>query len=359
MPPGDESDPKPTSQATSKGLLQALCGQRTEQTPIWLMRQAGRYLPEYREIRSRVSDFLELCYTPSLATEVTLQPVRRFELDAAILFSDILVVPHALGQGVHFAEGEGPVLEAIKDEAALAGLDVTQLRSRLAPVYETVERSAAALRGSPTTLIGFAGAPWTVASYMVEGGATRDFAQAKRWAFERPELFERLVDLLVEATASHLIAQANAGAEALQIFESWAGVLAEREFDRWCVQPIRQIVQRVRAAHPRVPIIGFPRAAGLGYLRFVQHTGVQAVGLDPGVPLQWAAAELQPLCTLQGNLDPVCLMVGGQSMDAAAWAILESWGAGARVFNLGHGVLPATPPNHVGRLVDLVHAWRG
>lgn len=341
-------------QVPAKSILETLEKKRPERLAIWLMRQAGRYLPEYREVREKAGGFLELCFTPALAAEVTLQPVRRFGVDAAILFSDILVVPYALGQDMRFSEGEGPLLDPVQDGRALARLGLEKLGERLSPVYETIERVAAALPAE-TCLIGFAGAPWTVASYMIEGKTTRDFNVVKVWAFEHGDLFERLMDMLVEATVAHLIRQVEAGAEVLQIFDSWAGALAEPEFEQWCVKPITEIVRRVKAAYPAVPIIGFPRGAGVGYMRFVMQTGVDGIGLDPSVPLAWAAQVLQPQAALQGNLDPALLAVGGATMRAAVLRILEAWGRGPLIFNLGHGVMQQTPPANVAALVEFVH----
>lgn len=349
--------PEQEQKRQNKPLVRVLNGERLARPPLWFMRQAGRYLPEYRDLRARAGGFLEMCLRPELAAEATLQPIRRFALDAAILFSDILVVPYALGQAVTFSEGEGPLLEPVCDAAGLARLSLKCLQRRLAPVYEAVERVAASLPVE-TALLGFAGAPWTVASYMVEGGTSRDFVAVKTWALGRPQEFSELVDLLVEATVEHLIGQVRAGAEVLQLFDSWAGALSEAEFDRWCVEPVREIVRRLATACPDVPIIGFPRGVGLGYRRFIERTGVRAVGLDPAVPLLWAARELQPRCALQGNLDPVLLVVGGTPLRQQTERILEAWSQGPFIFNLGHGVLPTTPPEHVAKLVDLVRAWR-
>jgi len=348
----------PDSVPTSKPLLDALLGRPAERPPIWLMRQAGRYLPEYREVRARAGSFLDLCYAPELATEVTLQPVRRYALDAAILFSDILVVPDGLGRRVSFREGEGPVLEPITDDGELAALDLENMERHLAPVYETVRQVRAALPPA-VTLIGFAGAPWTVATYMLEGGTSKDFATAKAWAYGRPEAFGKLIDCLVEATVRHLMAQISAGAEAVQLFDSWAGVLPEEAFEAWCIEPARRIVEVLRRQAPEVPVIGFPRGASCapgGYERFVKRTGVAAVGLDTAVPPAWAAAVLQPKCTVQGNLDPILLLVGGKAMEDATRRIVDTLAGGAHVFNLGHGVVPQTPPENVARLVEIVRA---
>ncbi|MFI4987525.1 MAG: uroporphyrinogen decarboxylase [Alphaproteobacteria bacterium] len=321
------------------------------------MRQAGRYLPEYRAVRQRAGGFLDLCFTPELAAEVTLQPVRRFALDAAILFSDILVIPLALGQGVRFTESEGPWLDPLADGEAIARLSSSSVEGRLAPVYEAISRIAAEM-APEVALIGFAGAPWTLASYMLEGRTSQDFAAAKLFAFRQPGEFQRLLDVLVEAVAGHLVRQVAAGVEALQIFDSWAGVLGECEFERWCVEPIRRIVERVRESCPAVPIIAFPRGAGVGYHRVVEHSGIDGISLDPSVPLAWAAEVLRPGAVLQGNLDPLLLVAGGDAMRQAAGRILHGWGQGPFIFNLGHGVPQTTPPDHVAQLVEIVHGWR-
>ncbi len=345
---------------TEKPLLQALRGDRPGRTPIWLMRQAGRYLPEYRKIRAEVDGFLDLCLDPARAIEVTLQPIRRFGMDGAILFSDILIVPHALGQEVAFREGEGPVLDPVRDGAAVARLDAGGLHGRLAPVYETVEGLADELRrlDERVALIGFCGAPWTVATYMVEGGTSKDFMAVKRWAYGDAEGFGALIDVLVEASAAYLVRQAGAGAEVLQIFESWAGAVDSAGFRRWVIGPVREIVQRVRRACPDVPIIGFPRGAGHFVAEFVRETGVDAVSLDSLVEPEWAAETLAGSVAVQGNLDPAYLLVGGGAMTAAADRILDSLAGGRFVFNLGHGVTPGTPVEHVGALVDHVHGRR-
>jgi len=356
MAQSSTSQKRSSKETPRKRLLRALAREELERPPLWLMRQAGRYLPEYRALRARAGGFLELCLTPELAAEATLQPVRRFALDAAILFSDILMVPFALGQDVRFSENEGPLLEPVGGRVS-AQLDLGRLPERLAPVYEAIERVRLSL-GPETALIGFVGGPWTVASYMVEGHTSRDFAAVKLFAFREPGEFAGLLDLLVEASATHLIRQVAAGAEVLQIFESWAAALGEREFDAWCIEPVRRIVLKVKAACPQVPIIGFPRGAGLGYKRFVERTGVDAIGLDPAVPLDWAARELQPYAALQGNLDPLLLVAGGEAMRQASERILRSWGVGPFIFNLGHGVVQTTPPEHVATLVEIVRGWR-
>ncbi len=334
-----------------KPLLRVLGGEAGWPPPLWLMRQAGRYLPEYRALRARAGTFLELCLTPELAAEATLQPIRRFGFDGAILFSDILVLPHALGQRVGFVEGEGPRLEPIRGMEDLRRLSAVELRERLEPVFETLRRLRTALPAE-TTLIGFAGAPWTVASYMVEGSGGGGFVQARRLAYESPDVFGALVELLVEATTAYLAAQAEAGAEVLQVFDSWSGILAEPERRRWSLDPLRRIVGRLKALHPGVPVILFPRGAGLLYRDFALSSGAAALGLDSSLPLDWAAAELQPHLALQGNLDPVLLLAGGEPMHREIGRILEHLGRRPFVFNLGHGILPETPVAHVAELVE-------
>ncbi len=343
---------------TTKPLVEALHGRRQTRPPFWLMRQAGRYLPEYRSLRARSESFLDFCYRPDLATEATLQPVRRFAPDAAILFSDILVVPHALGQRVSFEEGEGPRLDAVRDGERASQLSDEGLVERLAPVYEVVQRVAAEL--SPeVALIGFAGAPWTVATYMVEGGTSRDFAQVKRFAYRDPTGFERLIDLLTEATVAHLQAQIAAGADVVQLFDSWAGVLSEPDFGRLVIEPTRRIVDRLKRSARPVPIIGFPRGAGVKYLAYLAGTGVDGIGLDQTVPVGWAQQHLQSMATVQGNLDPEVLVVGGERLDAEVRRIVGALGGGPFIFNLGHGVNKDTPPEHVARLAAQLGASPG
>lgn len=340
-----------------KPLLRALSYQRQAQVPFWFMRQAGRYLPEYREIRAKARDFVQLCLTPELAAEITLQPLRRYGMDAAILFADILLVPHALGQRLEFREGEGPVLEPVRNVADLARLNADNLHQRLAPVYETVRRVAAAL-APEQALIGFAGAPWTVATYMVEGHGGTDFAQVKGWAWRDPAGFQQLMDRLVLATAEYLMAQVEAGAEAVQLFDTWAGALPADQFRRWCVQPMAEIVRLFRVRHPDVPVIAFPRGAGLLAGELIDRCGVNAIGVDWTVDPGWAARTLQPRATVQGNLDPRLAVVGGAPMLKQADAILDALGHGPFVFNLGHGFVPETPPEHVAALSAHVKAWR-
>jgi uroporphyrinogen decarboxylase len=342
----------------SKPLLAALRSEKPTRTPLWLMRQAGRYLPEYRELRAKAGGFLDLCYNPAYAAEITLQPLRRFDLDAAILFSDILVIPKALGQDLRFETGEGPALPPIRDLAGLEKLDQSRFLESLSPIFETVRRVKTDLPPQ-ATLIGFAGAPWTVACYMVEGGGSKEFAHVKSWAFRDPDSFQVLIDLLVEKTIIYLSAQCDAGAEAVQLFDSWASALPPAEFNRWVIQPTAKIVKALREKHPHIPFIGFPRGAGFGFERYVRETGVNGVGIDQNVPADWARDHLQPLTTVQGNLDPILLLTGGNRMEEEANRLLETLSPGRFIFNLGHGVLQQTPPDHVARLVDLVHGKNG
>lgn len=328
--------------------------------PWWMMRQAGRYLPEYREIRGQAGGFLDLVYNPELACEVTMQPIRRYRMSAAILFSDILVVPQALGQDVRFEEGEGPVLQPVRDEAALAALRQDRFDDILAPVYQTVRNIRASLSAEgfhDTALIGFAGSPWTVASYMVEGGGSKEFIHAKTWAYGDPRSFARLIDLLIDHTTAYLLEQVRAGAEAVQLFDSWAGVLDKDAFRALVTEPTRRIVARLKDEYPDVPVIGFPRGAGVKYLDYVQGTGVDAVSLDPSVPTKWAARMLQPHCVVQGNLDPVHLLAAGDQMTLAMEQIFADLKEGPFIFNLGHGIHKDTPPEHIDKLKELIYQF--
>ena len=336
-----------------KSLLRALAGETLAVPPIWLMRQAGRYLREYRALRETAPDFLSFCLTPELAAEVTLQPIRRFGFDAAIVFADILVVPHALGQQVGFRQGEGPALTALSGAADVRALTPDRVAERTAPVRETLKLVRMALPAT-VALIGFAGSPWTVATYMVEGGPSRDFARVKGWASQDATGFARLIDCLVAATTTYLIGQIEAGAEVIQLFDSWAGVLAEPEFHRWVIEPTQRITRAVKRRHPAVPIIGFPRGAGALYERYAIETGVDAVSLDPAITLPWARERLQSRKPVQGNLDPEVLLAGGAEMAEAARAILAELRGGPFVFNLGHGILPDTPTDNVAALIEIV-----
>jgi uroporphyrinogen decarboxylase len=338
--------------AQPKALLRVLKGERLDPPPWWLMRQAGRYLPEYRALRARARDFLGLCLTPALAAEATLQPVRRFGMDAAILFADILLVPYALGQQLGYGD-DGPVLDPIAESGGLAGLHLDPLAARLEPVCETIRLCRAALP-SETALIGFAGSPWTVATYMVEGGTSRDFRLVKSWAYRDPSGFAALIELLTEATIAYLSAQITAGAEAVQLFDSWAGILSETGFERWVIAPTRKLVAALKQRFPTVPVIGFPRGAGLLYERYAAETGVDAVSLDTAVPPGFVRDRLQPRLAVQGNLDPVLLMVGGVALEEAVNELRSVLGHGPFIFNLGHGVLPPTPPENVAAVARLL-----
>jgi uroporphyrinogen decarboxylase len=317
------------------------------------MRQAGRYLPEYREVRSKVSSFLDLCRTPELAAEITLQPLRRFDLDGAIVFSDILMVPYALGQKVEFVEGEGPRLEPIRDAAGIARLNLRNVAKALEPVSETVEKVKGAL---PDTipLIGFCGAPWTVATYMIEGAGSKDQAEARQWAYRDRVAFQGLIDVLVDASADYLVGQVRAGADVVQVFDSWAGSLPEDEFARWCIAPTKRLVERVKADMPEVPVIGFPRGAGVLAERYAIETDVDAISCDAITPVAWIKDRLQKLLPVQGNLDPLLLVAGGSQFDKRVEEILATLGSGSFIFNLGHGIRPETPIENVERLVRLV-----
>jgi uroporphyrinogen decarboxylase len=339
----------------TKTLLRALAGEAVWPPPVWLMRQAGRYLPEYREVRGKAGDFIALCTDPELATEVTLQPVRRFGLDAAILFSDILMLPWALGHGLRFAEGEGPVLPRLHDEAGVEALDRGRLAEAIAPILETVRRVRAAL-DAETALIGFAGAPFTVACYMIEGGGSKDFAATRQMAYQDPDLFGRLMQVLTEATIDYLLAQIAAGAEAVMLFDSWAGVLSPGLFRAHVTAPARRIVGALRLRFPRVPIIGFPRLAGVMLGDYAVLAGTDGVGMDTAMDPARAQWLVPKRTALQGNLDPMALLAGGRAMRDEANAILLAMRGRPFVFNLGHGIVPQTPPDHVAALVEQVRA---
>jgi len=341
---------------TQKPMLEALAGRTLATPPVWLMRQAGRYLPEYRTLRGKATGFLEFCYTPELAAEATLQPVRRFATDAAILFSDILVVPDALGQSVDFRDGEGPALQPIRSEAEIKTLKRQGILEHLRPIFDTIKILSLEM-ASGVALIGFAGAPWTVAVYMVEGRGGGDCGIVRAWAKQSADGFAALINILVEATGDYLVEQARSGVEAVQIFDSWAGALDDDEFRRWVIAPTRQLVRRVKGACPGLPVIGFPRGAGRRALAYAEETGVDGVSLDHTQPLDWIADTLQPKCTVQGNLDNQALLAGGAILERQTLKILAALAGGPFIFNLGHGVLPETPPEHVARLVEIVHGW--
>jgi uroporphyrinogen decarboxylase len=339
----------------TKPLLDVLQGGVRHPPPIWMMRQAGRYLPEYRELRERAGGFLDLCFNPKLAAEVTLQPVRRFGFDAAILFSDILVIPHALGQKVSFEAGEGPRLTPLLQLGGLNALRAEAEQSALAPVYETVRLVKAALP-KDVTLIGFCGAPWTVATYMIAGHGTPDQAPARIFAYRQPEEFAALIERLVQASAAYLVQQLKAGAEVVQLFDTWAGVLAPEEFERWCLQPAKKIVAQVRSEVPDAKIIGFPRGAGTNLMRYAEQTGFNAVGLDWMIDKTFARHQIQSVVPVQGNLDPLALLAGGSALDRAVDATLDAFSARPFIFNLGHGILPETPIAHVEQMVKRVRS---
>jgi uroporphyrinogen decarboxylase len=332
-------------------LLRVLAGEVVEPPPIWIMRQAGRYLPEYRKTRKEAGSFLDLCYSPGLAAEVTLQPIRRYDFDAAILFSDILVVPDALGQKVRFVEGQGPLLDPLPD--GLDSLKVGNILPALTPVLETVGLVRRAL-DPDKALIGFCGGPWTVATYMVAGKGTPDQGPARRMALAEPERFGSLIDLVVEASASYLIAQLGAGADVVKIFDSWAGILDEAEFERWAVRPVRAIVEKVRAAVPGARIIAFAKGAGARLGDYARSVGADAVAVDWTLPMSKARDLVPRSVALQGNLDPFRLIVGGEALDEAIDATLAAMRGRPHIFNLGHGITPETPVEHVARLVARV-----
>jgi uroporphyrinogen decarboxylase len=338
---------------STKPVLGVLDGETFATPPLWLMRQAGRYLPEYRSIRGTCQSFLDLCFNPKLAAEVTLQPIRRFGFDAAILFSDILVIPHALGQRVSFESGEGPRLDALAAPADLGRLKPTIDQQALAPVYETIRLVKAELRAN-TALLGFCGAPWTVATYMVAGFGAHDQVPARLFAYRYPDAFSKLIEILVEASAAYLIAQFKAGVDAVQIFDTWSGVLPPDEFDKWCVEPCARIIDLVRKEIAGAKIIGFPRGAATKLERYVDRVSVDAVGLDWMIDLSFARDRIQSRRPVQGNLDPLVLLAGGEALDRAIDAILENFASRPFIFNLGHGILPETPIAHVERLIARV-----
>lgn len=334
-------------------ILQALGGSLLDVPPIWMMRQAGRYLPEYRELRTKAATFMDFCFNPKMTVEATLQPIRRFDLDAAIIFSDILVIPHRLGQTVSFETGKGPMLEPITAETGLSVLKGQIDLESLSPVFEALQLVRAQLPASKA-LIGFCGAPWTVASYMIAGHGTPDQAPARLFAYSHPELFAELIDRLVDASIDYLCKQVDAGADVLQIFDSWAGVLPVLEFDKWSLQPITRLVEEVKKRHPDTPIIAFPRGAGTHLTRFAELAGVDCIGLDTSAELAWAAAHIQPKKCVQGNLDPLALVAGGAELDKSIDQILDALGSGPFIFNLGHGIVPQTPIANVERMLARV-----
>lgn len=340
----------------SRALIRVLDGETLTPPPIWMMRQAGRYLPEYRETRTEAGSFLDLCYNPELACEVTLQPIRRYGFDAAILFSDILVIPDALGQKVWFEEGAGPQLEPIGLDNVDA-LTVDRVETHLAPVLEAVSRIRAALP-SETTLLGFCGAPWTVATYMVAGRGSPDQAPTRKAAYGAPDRFDALIDRLVDASIRYLVAQLNRGADAVQIFDTWAGALDEEGFQRWSIDPTRRIAEGIRAQIPGARIIGFPKGVGTLLERYVDQTGVDGVGLDWSVPMEYAK-KIQEKCVVQGNLDPMRLVAGGSSLRDGVARVCDALSGGRFIFNLGHGVTPEAPVENVAEMIRFVRGRGG
>jgi uroporphyrinogen decarboxylase len=342
MPNGNES---------RKILLQTLLGKKTEQTPVWLMRQAGRYLPEYRELRAQKGGFLELCYDAEAAAEVTLQPIRRFGFDGAILFSDILIVPHAMGQKLWFEAGEGPRLAPRLLDAALGSLEAAP--EHFEAIYATV-RAVAARLDDKTTFMGFAGSPWTIATYMVNGQGSKDQAATRRFAYRDEAAFGALIDAIIENTVTYLLGQIEAGVDAIQLFDSWAGSLSPAQFEKWVIAPNAEIIARLKAVHPDLPIIGFPKGAGAKLVAYASETGASAIGLDETVDPVWAHENLPKDLPLQGNLDPLALITGGEALETSVRHILQVFEDRPHIFNLGHGILPDTPIEHVEKLLTLV-----
>jgi len=337
-------------------LLDTLQGKSVFPRPVWLMRQAGRYLPEYRALRADKGGFLELVYDAEAAAEITLQPIARFGFDGAILFSDILIVPYAMGQDLQFLVGEGPCLTPRLLDAALTSLEAVP--GRLTAIYDTVARVKARM-GPQTTLLGFAGSPWTVATYMVAGEGSRDQHATRALAYRDPAAFQAIIDTIAGVTVEYLSGQIAAGAEAVQLFDSWAGSLAPAEYERWVIAPNAAIVAQLRSRHPGVPVIGFPKGSGEKLPAYARETGVDAVGVDETVDPVWAAAALPEGLAVQGNFDPLLLEAGGELLERRALAVLEAFAGRPHVFNLGHGIGQRTPIAHVERLLNAVRGWRG
>jgi uroporphyrinogen decarboxylase len=341
-----------------KPFLEVLSGRRLPVPPIWMMRQAGRYLPEYREVRAKAGGFLDLCFNPEFAAEVTLQPIRRFDFDAAIIFSDILVIPYALGREVRFEVGEGPRLDPLDTPDKVGTLSSSGDFTRLEPVFEALRRVRREL-DPKIALIGFCGAPWTVATYMVAGQGTPDQAPARMMAYRHPDAFAKIIDTLVETSITYLLGQLAAGADVLQIFDTWAGVLPPREFQRWSVEPTKRIVAGVRAKVPGARIIGFPRGAGALLPGYVEATGVDAVSIDWAAEPSLIRERVQNRVAIQGNLDPLALIAGGDALDRSIDDVLANYAKGPLIFNLGHGIQPETPIAHVEQMVKRVRAYIG
>lgn len=345
---------------TSKPILDVLQRRIPARVPFWLMRQAGRYLPEYRELRAQAGSFLNLVYDPEKASEVTMQPIRRFGMDGAILFSDILVIPDALGQKVVFEAGEGPKLQAIETAMDLKDLNLDRVEKHLAPVFETIRltrEKLASEKFDQTALLGFCGSPWTVACYMVEGGGSKDFPKTKAWAKESPESFQSLINIVTAASCLYLSAQIKAGVEAVQLFESHAGQLEGEQFEKWIIEPTHKIGEYMKDFHGDIPVIGFPRGAGKAALDYGLETLVDCVGLDYEADLDWAAREMTAHMPVQGNLDPQLLLQGGEAMEQGLEKIRATLQGKPFIFNLGHGVIKETPPEHVEQLTRIVRGW--
>ena len=344
------------SARAEKALLAVLGGERRDPPPMWMMRQAGRYLPEYRALRQEKGSFLNLVYDPEAAADITLQPVERFpDLDAAILFSDILIVPFAMGQNLTFVTGEGPQLMPTLADSALD--ELTDTPARLDPIYETVRKVRARL--SPDkTLIGFAGSPWTVATYMVAGHGSRDQGETRRLAYADPRRFAAIVERIEQVTIDYLSGQILAGVEAVQLFDSWAGSLSPAQFEQWVIGPTARIVAALGDRHPDIPVIGFPKGAGGKLAAYARETGITAIGLDETVDPLWAAQDLPEDLPVQGNLDPLALLAGGEAQADSVRRVLDAFGGRPHIFNLGHGILQSTPVEHVGQLIRQVKGGR-
>ncbi|MEK9672099.1 MAG: uroporphyrinogen decarboxylase [Rhodospirillaceae bacterium] len=334
-------------------FLKPFHGDAVTPPPVWFMRQAGRYLSEYQKLRAEAPDFLAFCYSPDLTVEATLQPIRRYGFDAAILFSDILVIPDALGQTVEFKQGIGPVLQPVEDAAGVDRLSGDGVLDHLAPVFETLTRLRRELP-EETALIGFAGSPWTLAFYMVEGRGGVDGSKLKRMAYGAPDLFGRMIGMLEDALVVYLARQVDAGAEVIQLFDSWAGIADTDLFEKWVIGPTARIVKRLKEKHPHVPVIGFPRKAGVAAVTYAEKTGVRGLSLDSQTPLKWARDAVGRDIVLQGNLDNQLLVTGGTALDNAVLKILADTRDRPFIFNLGHGIVPDTPPENVGRVIDLI-----
>jgi uroporphyrinogen decarboxylase len=337
-------------------FIKTLKGKKTINAPVWLMRQAGRYLPEYREVRSQAGGFLDLCYNPKLASEVTLQPLRRFDLDAAIIFSDILVIPQAMGQKLWFETGEGPKLDPIEKIQDLNDENPDELLKFLSPVFEAVEQTRSSLPDDKS-LIGFAGAPWTLACYMINGGGSRDYQNVRTFAMKNPDMFEKIMDYLVRSISCYLIQKIKSGVDVIQIFDSWSGVLSADEFYRYSILPTKKIVENVKAKYPDVPIIGFPRGAGFNYQTYIDETGIDCVSCDQSIPLDQVKQFQKSIC-VQGNLDNLLLLNGGQAMIDQTRKICDALGDKPFVFNLGHGVIKETDPDNVGLLIKTIKDFK-